>query len=303
MTPWYKEYSDLLAEYFSGKVQKISVDIGNSCPNRDGTKGRGGCIYCSNSAFSPDFEKRTLDVTEQLKRGKDFFRYKYPNMKYLAYFQSYTSTYGDLKRITEAMEAALSQPDVVGLVLGTRPDCIGNELLETAAELKEKYHAQIFIELGAESSHNSTLAAINRCHSWEDTVDAVHRCHNAGFPVGLHLIMYLPGEDKPMMRTTVERVCQLPVCSIKFHQLQLIKGTPMAAMVRDGKLEIATPATPEEYAAFIAELIPLIPKHIALDRFTAQAPPESLIYPQWGLKNHEFTAILHRILKGALTSE
>lgn len=292
MTPWYKEYSDLLAEYFPFKVQKLSIDLGTGCPNRDGTAGRGGCIYCNNAAFSPDMAKRAMPVAEQIARGKRFFAHKYAKMRYLAYFQSYTSTYGDTSAILSAMKEALRQQDVVGLVVSTRPDCLPDDLLNGMANMG----APVFIELGAESSHDETLHRINRCHTWADTVSAVSRCSDAGIPVGLHLIMYLPGEDEAMMRLTVQRAVGLPVASLKFHQLQLLRGTPLATMVASGRMEFGTPDNPEEYAALLARLLPLIPKTIAIERFTASAPPGQLLAPKWGLKSNEFTSLLQKLL-------
>ena len=223
MNPYYKDYSEFLAKHFDGKVQKLSVDVGFTCPNRDGSAGTGGCIYCNNRAFSPDWDKRHTPVAEQIARGKRFFGKKYPDMKYLAYFQSYTSTYASPDSLMAIYNEALDQDDIVGLIIGTRPDCMPDSLLDRIASLDTK----VFIEYGAESSHNSTLSLINRCHTWEATVDAVHRTAARGIPVGLHLILGLPGEDEEMMTTTVERVNSLPVSTVKFHQLQILRGTTL----------------------------------------------------------------------------
>lgn len=180
MTPWYKEYSDFLAEYFDGKIQKLSVDAAFSCPNRDGTIGRGGCAYCNNLSFSPMSDKREHSVARQIELGKEFFARKYPQMKYLAYFQSYTSSHGELPHLLSLYREAAAQPDVVGLVIGTRPDCMPDVLLDELT----KIGTRIFIEFGAESSHDSTLAAINRGHTWARVCDAVQRTVKAGFPLG-----------------------------------------------------------------------------------------------------------------------
>ncbi len=293
---YYREYSDFLATLFDGKVQKLSVDLALGCPNRDGTLGRGGCIYCNNDAFSPDAAKRGLAVREQLARGKAFFARKYTAMRYLAYFQSYTSTYGGRELLLKAYREAIADPDVVGLVIGTRPDCLPDELIDSIKKLKESSGKEILIEFGVESMHDATLNRINRHHSSQTVAEAIERVAAAGFPVGVHLILGLPGEDEAMMRQTVERISALPVSSVKFHQLQLLRGTALAAMYEAGELTDTLSFTAEEYAELCARLLPSLRPDIAIDRFVAQAPAGMLISPQWGLKNHEFTALLHRVL-------
>ena len=289
MNPYYKDYSEFLAKHFDGKVQKLSVDVGFTCPNRDGSAGTGGCIYCNNRAFSPDWDKRHTPVAEQIARGKRFFGKKYPDMKYLAYFQSYTSTYASPDSLMAIYNEALDQDDIVGLIIGTRPDCMPDSLLDRIASLDTK----VFIEYGAESSHNSTLSLINRCHTWEATVDAVHRTAARGIPVGLHLILGLPGEDEEMMTTTVERVNSLPVSTVKFHQLQIFRGTTLEKMA----LMLDIPAfTAEEYAALCARLLGHLRSDIAVERFVAQAPDDMLLSPRWGLKNYQFTSLLQKHL-------
>ena len=289
MNPYYKDYSEFLAKHFDGKVQKLSVDVGFTCPNRDGSAGTGGCIYCNNRAFSPDWDKRHTPVAEQIARGKRFFGKKYPDMKYLAYFQSYTSTYASPDSLMAIYNEALDQDDIVGLIIGTRPDCMPDSLLDRIASLDTK----VFIEYGAESSHNSTLSLINRCHTWEATVDAVHRTAARGIPVGLHLILGLPGEDEEMMTTTVERVNSLPVSTVKFHQLQILRGTTLEKMA----LMLDIPAfTAEEYAALCARLLGHLRSDIAVERFVAQAPDDMLLSPRWGLKNDQFTSLLQKHL-------
>ncbi len=290
MNGLYKDYSDFLAEHFDGKIQKLSVDVGFTCPNRDGLSGTGGCIYCNNMAFSPDWEKRRLPVAEQLERGRRFFARKYPSMRYLAYFQSYTSTYAPIDDLIASYEEALAAPDVVGIVIGTRPDCMPDELLQRLKLLPGK----VFIEFGAESSHNNTLELINRCHTWECTEDAVKRTAAAGFPVGLHFILGLPGETEAMMAETVCRAGSLPISTIKFHQLQILRGTRLAQIA--DTLDIPT-YTAEEYAALCARLLGHLRSDIAVERFVAQAPADMLISPRWGLKNYQFTALLRKYLE------
>ncbi len=282
----YRDFADFLAEHFDCKMQKLAVNAGLSCPNRDGTLGRGGCTYCLNSSFNPDYCRQGLSVAEQIEQGKAFFGRKYPQMRYLAYFQTYTGTNADVGRLMTLYREALAADKVDGLIIGTRPDCISAELL---AELKQLARERfVMIEYGAESSHDSTLAAVNRCHTWGATVDAVGRTAEAGIPVGIHLINGLPGEDEEMILRTVDAVNRLPVDVVKFHQLQLLRGTVLARQVADGELTVAR-WTADDYADLCAKIIRRLRKDIAIERFVSQSPDNLLISPRWGLKNHEFT--------------
>ena len=293
MNPYYKDYSDFLAERFDGKVQKLTVDAGFTCPNRDGSLGKGGCIYCNNTSFSPVTGERRRSVTQQLQDGKRFFSGKYPDMKYLAYFQSYTNTYAAVDDLMALYTEALEVDDIVGIIIGTRPDCMPDELLDRLSALnREKI---VIIEYGAESSHDATLEAINRCHTWSQTVDAVFRTHNAGLSVGLHFILGLPGESRGMILETVDRLNALPVDCVKFHQLQIINGTRLAAMYRTNPAAISL-FDVDTYVDLCAEIVNRLRDDIAIERFVSQSPDNLLIAPRWGLKNYEFTHRLYRYL-------
>ena len=288
---YYRDFSDFLAEHFDGKMQKLSVDAGFTCPNRDGTVGRGGCTYCNNVSFSPGYCRDRKGVTAQLEEGKRFFGRKYPSMRYLAYFQSYTSTHGsDIDRLMALYEEACGVEGVDGVIIGTRPDCMPDRLLARLSRLP-----WVMVEDGAESACDETLARVNRCHTWADTADAVRRTHDAGLPVGLHLINGLPGEDEERILATVDEVNRLPVDVVKFHQLQLIRGTRMALDVEQGVYDIHR-FTPESYAALCARLVRRLRPDIAVERFVSQSPPDLLIYPRWGLKNYQFTQLVNKIL-------
>lgn len=289
----YRDYADFLAEHFAGKVQKLTVNAGFSCPNRDGTKGRGGCTYCNNQSFNPDYCEPSLTVAEQLQRGKRFFRRKYPEMAFLAYFQAYTNTHSDdIDRLMSLYEEALAVDGVEGLIIGTRPDCMPQELLERINGLRR----WVMIEYGAESASDATLERVNRCHTWADTADAVIRTHAAGLPCGLHLIMGLPGEDEAAMLATIDRVNELPVDVVKIHQLQLVRGTRMARDVEAGVYDV-TRFTVDEYVELCVKILNRLRPDIAVERFVSQSPPELLIYPRWGLKNYQFTDLLARRLR------
>ena len=213
----YRDFSDFLAEHFSGKMQKISINAGFSCPNRDGTVGTGGCTYCNNRTFNPDYCSPRLSVSEQLEEGKRFFARKYPEMRYLAYFQAYTNTHGDIEHLRSLYEEALGVSGVEGIIIGTRPDCMPDALLDYLEKLAKRTF--VLVEYGAESSHDVTLQCINRCHTWAQTVDAVTRTAPRGIHVGLHMILGLPGESVEMMLDSVDALSALPIATVKFHQL------------------------------------------------------------------------------------
>ncbi|MCM1137384.1 MAG: TIGR01212 family radical SAM protein [Duncaniella sp.] len=272
-------------------MQKLTVNAGFTCPNRDGTKGVGGCTYCNNQSFNPQYCATSLSVTEQLEYGKEFFHSKYPDMRYLAYFQTYTNTYDeDLDRLMKLYSEALTVGGVDGVIIGTRPDCMPDTLLDRLMELP-----WVMVEYGAETSHNPTLELINRCHTWQDTVDAVNRTHAVGIPCGLHLIMGLPGETEDMMLSTIDEVNKLPIDTLKVHQLQLIRGTKMAWDVASGLYDIPR-FTSDEYAELCVKIIARLRKDIAIERFVSQSPPELLIHPRWNLKNYQFSQLLNNKL-------
>lgn len=288
--PYYREYSDFLSELFpGGKVQKLSVNAGFGCPNRDGTKGRGGCSYCNNRSFSPAYTGVTPgDVSRQMEQGRQFFSRKYPDMRYLAYFQSYTGTYAGIGRLLPLYEAALDGDDVVGLVIGTRPDCMPDALLEALVAINCR--KPVIVEYGVESAHDITLCRVNRCHTWADSADAVTRTLHAGLHVGVHLIMGLPGEDRRMMLDTVDRVAALSPHTLKLHQLQVLRGTRLAQ-------EDVPVFQLDDYLDLCVDIVlRLRDTRIAFDRFTASSPADMLLAPRWGLKNHEFVALLHKRL-------
>lgn len=294
MAQGYRDFADFLAGYFPYKVQKLAINAGFTCPNRDGTKGTGGCTYCNNQTFNPSYCAPRLSVAEQIEEGKQFFARKYPEMRYLAYFQAYTNTHGDIDRLMKLYQEALEQPLVEGLIIGTRPDCVPDQLLDRLQELShEKF---VMIEYGAETSHDSTLQLINRCHTWQDTIDAVRRTALRDIPVGLHLIVGLPGEDDEMILTTIDRVSELPISTLKLHQLQIIRGTRLARDIEQ-QLYTIRQFTPDSYIDLCCCIIEHTSPSIAIERFVSQSPDELLISPRWGLKNYQFTNLLQNRIK------
>ena len=290
----YRDFGSFLREHFAGKVQKISINAGFTCPNRDGTKGIGGCTYCNNQTFNPEYCNPHKSVTEQLAEGRRFFARKYPEMQYLAYFQAYTNTYGDAHRLFALYEEALAVPGVVGLIIGTRPDCMPAEVLDYLASLSRRGIC-VMVEYGVETSRNDTLRLINRGHTWEQSVDAIVRTSAANVPVGAHIIAGLPGEDAGDLSATARKLSQLPLSTVKLHQLQLIKGTRLAAQVAAGELAVKH-WTVDEYITVCLDFIRNLSPTIAIERFTSQSPDSLLISPRWGLKNYQFTALLNRAI-------
>lgn len=287
----FNDYGSYLRSYFPDfKVQKLSVNVGLTCPNRDGTKGRGGCTYCINSSFSPSYVGKG-GVAEQLEAGKHFFGQKYPDMKYLAYFQSYTNTYSSLEHLVTLYEEALATPDVVGLVIATRPDCVSEEVLDYLAEVsRQKFVA---IEYGVESTLDTTLERVHRGHTFAEAEKAICATATRGIPVGAHLIIGLPGESLPDFELHIDRLASLPITTLKMHQLQILKGTIMAQQYRANPQAFSL-FSPEEYVEVICRLLRRLPRRIYLDRFVSQSPPELLIAPKWGWKNYQFVHLIDR---------
>lgn len=290
----YNDFSGFLASQFPFRVQKISLNAGFTCPNRDGTKGHGGCTYCNNQTFNPAYCRTEKSVTLQLSEGKSFFARKYPEMKYLAYFQAYTNTYADLEHLKQMYEEALSVPDVVGLVIGTRPDCMPDTLLDYLEELNKRTF--LLVEYGIESVENRTLERINRGHTFECTQDAVWRTADKGIKVGGHVILGLPGEEHDMLIRQAEILSELPLTTLKLHQLQLIKGTRMAYEYAQCPFDFHLYSA-DEYIELIIDYIEHLRPDLILERFISQSPKELLIAPDWGLKNHEFTEKVRKRLR------
>ena len=291
-TPHYNDYGTWIRRQFPYRVQKISIDAGFTCPNRDGRISTGGCIYCDNRTFNPSYCQRRHSVTQQLEEGKRFFAHKYPDMKYLAYFQAFTNTYAPLSQLKALYEEALQVDDIVGIVIGTRPDCISDELLDYLAELNQRTF--VLVEYGIESANNDTLLRINRGHSFEQSQEAIQRTHQRGLLTGAHIILGLPGEDAAESLRQASIISSLPIDILKIHQMQIIRGTRLAEEFAANPFHIYTV---DEYIQLIAEYIQRLRPDLILERFVSQSPKELLIAPHWGLKNYEFTNLLVNYLK------
>ena len=290
----YNDFAGFLAGEFPFKVQKISVNAGFTCPNRDGTKGFGGCTYCNNQTFNPAYCRDDRSVTMQLEEGKRFFARKYPQMKYLAYFQAYTNTYGELELLKRMYEEALAVEGVVGLVIGTRPDCMPDSLLDYLEEVNRRTF--LLVEYGIESADDRTLERINRGHSFACTEDAVRRTAARGIRTGGHVILGIPGESREDLIKQAERLSELPLTTLKMHQLQLIRGTRMAHEYALHPEEFHL-FSADEYIDLVIDYVEHLRPDLILERFVSQSPRELLIAPDWGLKNHEFTDRVKKRMK------
>ena len=292
MEQYYHDFGTWIRNQLPFRVQKISIDAGFTCPNRDGRIGIGGCIFCDNKSFNPSYCSHKKSITEQLEDGKRFFAKKYPEMKYLAYFQAYTNTYDTVDKLKELYEEALKVEDVVGIVIGTRPDCVSSELLDYLEELNKRTF--LIVEYGIESCNDDTLRYINRGHDFACTRKAVEETAKRGIYVGGHVIMGLPGEDASESLRQAPIISSLPLTMLKIHQMQIIKGTRLAKIYKEQPFHLYTV---EEYIDLITQYIGLLRSDLVLERFVTQSPPEMLIAPKWGLKNYEFTNLLNNRLR------
>ena len=289
----YLNYNTVLKSEFTERVQKISINAGFTCPNRDGSKGTGGCTYCNNQTFSPDYCKPAKSVSQQLEEGIAFFNNKYEAQKYLAYFQSYTNTYDKLENLTQIYEEALINPKVVGIVIGTRPDCVSDELLDYFAELNKQYY--VMIEYGVESTSDDTLKLINRGHDYACAEQVIRKTAARGLRTAAHLILGLPGESRETILTHAKKISGLPLTAIKLHQLQLVRGTVMARQFAEHP-ERFNMMSAMEYIDLVIDFLEILHPQIAVERFISQSPPRLLIAPDWGLKNFEFVSKIEKRL-------
>ena len=288
----YNDYGTWLRQRFPYKVQKISVDAGFTCPNRDGRLGTGGCIYCNNDSFNPSYCQREKSVKQQLMEGKEFFRRKYPEMRYMAYFQAFTNTYSTLDHLKSLYEEALDVEDVVGLVIGTRPDCIDDTLLDYLTQLARQ--TMVTLEYGIETANDDTLRLIRRGHDFQCVRDAVERTKGRGIVIGGHVILGLPGEDAEESVRQATIMSELGLDVLKIHQMQIIRGTRLAQMYAENPFHLYSP---EEYSELIVRYLEHLSEDMVVERFASQSPKEMLIAPKWGLKNYELTNLIVNKMK------
>ena len=282
----FNSYVGYFKKEFGGRVQKLSIDAGFTCPNRDGTKGTGGCTYCNNEAFNPSYCIPDKSITQQIAEGISFHskRYKKP-AGYLAYFQAYSNTYNTLKKLKEIYSEAINYPGIIGLIIGTRPDCIDEEKLDYFKELSQKIY--IVIEYGVESCYDKTLLRINRGHNFETSVRAIEKTNEKGIKTGAHFIFGLPGENRDDMLNEADIISKLPLHSIKFHQLQIIKNTALVNEFKQYPNDFDLFQL-DEYIDFMVSFIEKLNPQFVVERIAGESPPYTNISPvKWGLRNDE----------------
>jgi len=292
----FNSYADWFTSLFGGRVQKLSINAGFTCPNRDGTLGYGGCTYCNNEAFIPGYCTPEKSITEQVEQGIAFQRRRYRRAdRYIAYFQAYTNTYAGIERLTALYDEALNHPSVAGLVIGTRPDCITGELLDRLAVTAREYF--IMIEYGIESVNDETLRRINRGHDFAAAVKALEDTAARGLSAGVHLIFGLPGESHRAIADSAEIISSLPITSLKIRQLQLVKGTAMAREFEQnpGAFDLYSL---DEYLDLVISFTERLSPGIMIDRISGEAPPRLLADPRdWHLRSNEIFRLFEKRLE------
>jgi len=297
--PWghsrrYNDFPAFFRSKFKGRVQKVSVDAGFTCPNRDGVKGYGGCTYCNNKTFKPTYCSLERSISSQLEQGIDFFARKYKTMRFLAYFQAYTNTYAPLNDLRRLYKEALAYPKIIGLVIATRPDCLEPEVLDYLESLSKEYY--VMVEFGIESHLDSTLHRVNRGHTFAESARALGETRRRGINNCAHLILGLPGENREDFLNQARAISKLPVDNLKLHQLQIHKGTALEKQYKESPTGFHL-FSAEEYIELVVDYLELLNPQIIVERFVSQAPPEMLVAPKWGLKNFEFVAKLEKRLE------
>jgi len=278
----YNSFGSYIKKKFGATVYKVNVDAGFTCPNRDGTIGTTGCIYCNNDSFRPSSCKPTLSLSEQIRNGITHIRKRYKAEKFLVYFQPYTNTYAPVDELEHLYKEALSEPSIVGLAIGTRPDTVDEEKIMLLEELAKRYF--ILIEYGMQSIYDRTLEFINRGHDYNTFLKALDMTKDRGIFIGVHVIVGFPTESKEEMLFMADEVSHLPIDFLKIHQLQVVKDTPLEIIYRENPFHVFDY---EEYLDFVSEFIGRLSPKIVLQRLFATAPDNILIAPRWAKSRQE----------------
>ena len=292
MTRFVNTFGRYLRHKYGEKVHKLSVNASFTCPNRDGTKGIGGCTFCNNASFSPA-STETGDITDQIRNAKEKVIARTGANKFIAYFQSYSNTYGSPEDLKRYYDEALSQPNVIGLAVGTRPDCVPEPVLELLASYQERGY-EVWLELGLQSSFDKTLETINRGHGFAEYADAVTRANKHGLKLCTHLIMGLPGEEPEDTLVSFDKVVELGVDAIKVHPLHIVKGTQLARQWRKGEVR---ELTMESYTDVLAEIIRRAPANLLFHRLTGSGEHQYLLSPDWSGRKWQTLGMLYKKLE------
>lgn len=292
----FNSYAEYFKKEFGGRIQKLTLDAGFTCPNRDGSLGTGGCTYCNNDAFNPSYCSPQKSITQQLSEGAEFHQRRYRRAdRYLAYFQAYSNTYDTLERLKVLYEEALAFPSVIGLVIGTRPDCMSDEILAYLAEINKR--AFLMVEYGVESIREETLSRINRGHTYRQSVEAIEKTAALGIRTAAHFILGLPGESRADILEMATEISGLPLHGIKLHQLQIVHGTKMAQEYRLSPDNFNF-FTLEEYIELIVDFLELLNPSFVVERFAGEVPPRFLAGPGWGfIRNDQILVMVEKRLE------
>jgi radical SAM protein (TIGR01212 family) len=289
----FNSYGSYLRRRFGCRVSKVNVDGGFTCPNRDGVKGRGGCIYCDNRSFSPGGLRDSIPIEQQMTAGMDYHRRRLGSEKFIIYFQKYSNTYGPVEKLRDLYYRALDHPDVVGISVGTRPDCLSADSLSLLEEIAR--HHYVCLELGLQSMDDDILRRINRGHRVSDYRSAVQRAAGRGFQICTHLIHGFPGETRRDFLGTAAFISSLPVDSIKIHQLHAVRGTLLAEMFARGEF---IPISHRDYVSDVCDFLEMIPSRITIQRLYGSAPVEIRVAPTWDLKNNQmWYSLVHELCR------
>lgn len=296
--PWgtshrYNRFADYQRKLYGERVQKVTVDAGFTCPNRDGSKGRRGCIYCNNESFNPGYNSASKSITQQIEEGIEFLKRRYKHVrKFIVYFQPYSNTYAPLDTLKRYYEEALNHPEVIGLTIGTRPDCVDEAKIAYLEELAKDY--DITVEYGLESISDLTLKRINRRHSVQCYLDALELTKNRGIKICTHIIFGFPWEDEALWLQTAEWLSDKPFDFLKVHQLHVVKDTALERMYRKKPFDFLSP---EAYIDLIIRFLERLNPRIVIQRLFGEAPPRTLIAPHWGVRNTQLTQMLEQEMK------
>ena len=301
MYPWghnrrFNSYPEYFKKIFGQRIQKLAIDAGFTCPNRDGTIATGGCTFCDSNSFNPSYCIPEKSITQQLAEGVEFHQNRYRRASsYLAYFQAFSNTYAPIEILKLKYQEALDYPNIAGIITGTRPDCISDEILDYLREIAEKYF--VVVEYGIESCYNASLEKVNRGHSFDDSVNAIRKTASGNLKAGAHLIFGLPGETREMIIAQAKIISELPLHSLKIHQLQIIKNTTMAAQYLQNPDSFSF-FTLHEYLDLVIDFIERLSPEILIERIAGEVPPRFQAGPGWGLiRNNQVLHLFEQRLK------
>lgn len=288
----YNSFGTYMRNTFGTRVYKVNVDAGFTCPNRDGTLGYSGCIYCNNDSFRPTSCKPSLPISEQVRSGISHTRKRFKAARFLVYFQPYTNTYAPVGELEKLYQEALSEPDVIGLAIGTRPDAVDKEKISLLESLASKYF--VLVEYGLQSIYDKSLEFIKRGHDYSSFLRAVDITRDRGIHIGVHLIAGFPTETRAETLSMAEEVSHLPIEFLKLHQLQIVKDTPLEIMFKENPFPVFGY---QEYLDFVADFVEKTAPHIVFQRLFATAPDNILIAPEWGRNRHRILSDIEKNLE------